>query len=126
MEEIEKFIGDFSAEALEMSTKIAGVALVADSGVVVYQTENFDLKNQGGVICQVHEGLESFELNNFQYSVSHSSSGGIVAKSTAGMGIIAFAKIQGGFLVVYAMPGADAKRVLSFLKTYVPKCEGLL
>ncbi|SRR6056297_92488 len=126
MEDIQKFINEFSADALEANTKIAGVALITDSGTATYQTENFDLKDQGSTICQVSRGLDSFKLNDFKYSVTESSPAGVIAENCRGMGWIVITVIKGGFLVVFAMPGADAKQVLSFLNDYASKCEGLL
>jgi hypothetical protein len=100
MDEIKKIIDELGIDALESNTKIAGVAVVSDSGNIVYQTDNWDLTNQTNVILNVMKGDRSFVLNDGEFSV--------VKTTTEG----------------YAMPQADPPRALAFLKTYATRLNG--
>ena len=68
MEEVKKIIDDLAIAALEGSTKLAAVAIMSNSGDIVFQTENFDLKNQENVILNVIKGDNSFILNNSNFT----------------------------------------------------------
>ena len=124
MDEIKKIIDELGIDALESNTKIAGVAVVSDSGNIVYQTDNWDLTNQTNVIMNVMKGDRSFVLNNGEFSVVKTTTEGIIGTNDSGMGYIIFAPFQGGVLVSYAMPQADPPKALAFLKTYATRLNG--
>jgi len=124
MDEIKKIIDELGIDALESNTKIAGVAVVSDSGNIVYQTDNWDLTNQTNVILNVMKGDRSFVLNDGEFSVVKTTTEGIIGTNNSGMGHIIFAPFQGGVLVSYAMPRADPPRALAFLKTFAARLNG--
>jgi len=124
MDEIKKIIDELGIDALESNTKIAGVAVVSDSGNIVYQTDNWDLTNQTNVIMNVMKGDRSFVLNDGEFSVVKTTTEGIIGTNDSGMGYIIFAPFQGGVLVSYAMPRADPPKALAFLKTYATRLNG--
>jgi len=124
MDEIKKIIDDLGIDALESNTKIAGVAVVSDSGNIVFQTDNWDLTNQTNVILNVIKGDRSFVLNDGEFSVVETTTEGIIGTNDSGMGHIIFVPFQGGVLVSYAMPQADPPKALAFLKTYAIRLNG--
>jgi len=124
MDEIKNIIDELGILALETNIKIAGVAIMSDSGKVIFQTKNWDLTNQTNIILDVIKGDRSFIFNNIEFSVVETTSEGIIGTSNSGMGHILFIPIQGGTLVSYAMPQADPPKVLSFLKTFAIRLNG--
>jgi hypothetical protein len=126
MEEIKKIVDDMGIDAFENSMNLAAIAVVSDSGNLIYQTENWDLTNQTTIIFDVLNGGTSFNLNNADYTVHESSSNGIIANHISGMGFILMIPFQGGILLSYAIPQADPPRCLTFMKGYAFKLNGLL
>jgi len=126
MDEIKKLIDELGIDALESNTKIAGVAVVSDSGNIVFQTDNWDLTNQTNIILNVIKGARSFVLNDGEFSVVETTTEGIIGTNDSGMGHIIFAPFQGGVLVSYAMPQADPPKALAFLKNYAMRLNGKL
>lgn len=124
MSEMKKFIDDLGIEAFETNLKLAGLAIVSDSGEIIIQTENWNLIGQTNTIINVLKGEKSFELSGGKFSVIETSANGIVATSDTGMGYVLFAPFQGGTLLAYAMPQADTSMALSFLKTNTLKLIG--
>ena len=124
MDEIKKIIDELGIDALESNTKIAGVAVVSDSGNIVFQTDNWDLTNQTNIILNVIKGDRSFVLNDGEFSVVETTTEGIIGTNDSGMGHVIFAPFQGGVLVSYAMPQADPPKALVFLKTFAMKLNG--
>ena len=124
MDEVKNIIDDLGIDALESNTKIAGVAVVSDSGNIVFQTDNWDLTNQTNVILNVMKGDRSFVLNDGKFSVIETTTEGIIGTNDSGMGYIIFVPFQGGVLVSYAMPQADPPKALSFLKTFAMRLNG--
>jgi len=124
MDEIKKIIDDLGIAALESNTKIAGVAVVSDSGNIVFQTDNWDLTNQTNIILNVIKGDRSFVLNEGEFSVVETTTEGIIGTNHSGMGHVIFAPFQGGVLVSYAMPQANPPKALAFLKSYAMRLNG--
>ena len=124
MNEIKKFIDELGIAALEANTKIAGLAVVSDSGKLVFQTDNWDLTNHTNMILNVIKGDRSFILNGGEFSVVATTTEGIIGNSNSGMGHVIFAPFQGGVLVSYAMPQADPPQALAFLKTFAMRLNG--
>lgn len=124
MDEIKNIIEDLGINALESSIKIAAIAVVSDSGDIVFQTDNWDLTNHTDIILNVIKGDRSFVLNNVEYSVVETTTEGIVGTNYDGMGHVIFAPFQGGVLVSYAMPRADTTKALSLLKNYAMRLNG--
>ena len=124
MDEIKKIIDELGIAALEANTKIAAVAVVSDSGDLVFQTDNWDLTNQTNIILNVIKGDRSFVLNDGEFSVVETTTEGIIGTNDSGMGHVIFAPFQGGMLVSYAMPQADPPKALDFLKSYAMRLNG--
>ena len=124
MNEIKNIIDDLGIAALEANTKIAGVAVVSDSGNIVFQTDNWDLTNHTNMILNVIKGDRSFVLNDGEFSVVETTTAGIIGTNDSGMGHIIFAPFQGGVLVSYALPRADPPKALVFLKSYAMRLNG--
>ena len=124
MNEIKNIIDDLGIAALEANTKIAGVAVVSDSGNIVFQTDNWDLTNHTNIILNVIKGDRFFVLNDGEFSVVETTTEGIIGTSDSGMGHIIFVPFQGGVLVSYAMPQADPPKALTFLKTFAMRLNG--
>ena len=124
MDEIKKIIDELGIAALEANTKIAAVAVVSDSGDLVFQTDNWDLTNQTNIILNVIKGDRSFVLNDGEFSVIETTTEGIIGTNDSGMGHVIFAPFQGGMLVSYAMPQADPPKALDFLKSYAMRLNG--
>ena len=124
MDEIKDIIDDLGISALENNLKIAGFAVVSDSGNIVFQTKNWDLTNQTSIILNVIKGDRSFVLSDLEFSVVETTDEGIVGTNESGMGHVIFTPFQGGVLVSYAMPQADPPKALSFLKTFAMRLNG--
>lgn len=126
LDDIKKFIEELGITSFESNMKIASIAVVSDSGDLVYQTDNWDLTNQTDTILNVMNGERTFVLNTYNFSVIETNPEGIVGAHDSGMGYIIFAPFQGGILVSYAMPKADPIKALYFLKNYAIKLNGKL
>ncbi|MFX1470348.1 MAG: hypothetical protein ACFFB8_17025 [Promethearchaeota archaeon] len=124
MDEIKNIIDELGIIALETNIKIAAVAVVSDSGKLVFQTENWDLTNQTKIILKVIKGDKSFVLSKVEYSVVETTSEGIVGTSVSGMGHVLFVPFQGGVLLSYAMPQADTAKAIIFLKNFAMRLNG--
>ncbi|MHA1488837.1 MAG: hypothetical protein ACTSRI_04185 [Promethearchaeota archaeon] len=124
MDEIKNVVDELGIRALESNMKIAGVAVVSDSGNIVFQTDNWDLSNQTNIILNVIKGDRSFVLNDGEFSVVETTTEGIIGTNDSGMGHVIFAPFQGGVLVSYAMPKADPPKALAFLKTFAMRLNG--
>lgn len=118
MEEIKNIIDDLAIEAFETSTGIAGVAVMAESGSLIYQTSNFDISKQTNVILSVLNGESSFTLSSLPFSVVERKQEGIIATNPGGMGHGIFVPFEGGVLVAYAMPQADTSKAFAMLRKY--------
>lgn len=126
MNDIKKIVEELGIVSFESNMKIASIAVVSDSGDLVYQTDNWDLTNQTDTILNVMNGERTFVLNTYNFSVIETNPEGIVGVNDSGMGYVIFATFQGGILVSYAMPQADPIKALSFLKNYAMKLNGKL
>ncbi|MFX1297283.1 MAG: hypothetical protein ACFFD2_20820 [Promethearchaeota archaeon] len=126
MDDIKKFIEELGITSFESNMKIASIAVVSDSGDLVYQTDNWDLTNQTDTILNVMKGERIFVLNNFSFSVIETTPEGIVGANDSGMGYVIFAPFQGGVLLSYVMAKADPIKALHFLKNYGIKLNGKL
>lgn len=124
MDEIKSIVDDMGIAALENNIKIAAIAVLSDSGNLVYQTENWDLTNETQILLNVINGERSFTLSDVEYSVVGTTSEGIIGTSNKGMGHVILAPFQGGMLVSYAMPQADPPKALTFLKSYAMRLNG--
>ncbi|MFX1268582.1 MAG: hypothetical protein ACFFAK_11540 [Promethearchaeota archaeon] len=124
MDEIKKIIDELGITALETNIKIASVAVVSDTGVILFQTENWDLTNQTNNILNAIKGARSFVFNNLEFSVVETAPEGIIGTNNDVMGHVIIAPFQGGILVAYAMPQANPPKALSFLKTFAIKLNG--
>ena len=118
MDEIKKIIDDLAIEAFEANTKIASLAIISDSGYLIYQTENWDLSSYTDIILNVINGERIFVINNMNFSVVETSPTGIIASSESGMGHAIYALFQGGVLVSYVKPGGDPHAALNFLNKF--------
>jgi hypothetical protein len=121
-----KIIDELSVTALEESTKIAGIAIVSKVGEIIYQTENFNVRNQENVILNELNGESSFTLNNYRYIVTESSSEGIIAENDGGMGYLIITPFHGGVLIAYSLVGANTRENISFLKKYTDRLGTVL
>jgi len=119
MDDIKNFIDDLGIAAFEANLKLAGLAVVSDSGDLVFQTENWDLNNEIDNILNIIKGNDSIVINGAKFSVVSTTPDGIIATNEGGMGHILFTPFQGGVLVSYAMAQADTSKALSFLKSNV-------
>ena len=126
MDEIKNIIDDLGIAALETSIKIAAVAVVSNSGNIVFQTENWDLTNQTNFIFNANKEDRSFVLSNVKYSVVENTTEGIIGTNDSGMGHIIIVPFQGGVLVSYAMPQANPPKALLFLKNFAMRLNGKL
>lgn len=124
MDEIKNIIGDLGIAALESSTKIAGVAVISDSGNLVYQTDNWDLTNETNTVLNVIKGDPTFNLSGGDFNIVERTTDGIIGTSNSGMGHVIFSHFEGGVLVAYAFPQADPPKALDFLKTYSMRLNG--
>jgi len=124
MDEIKNIIDELGIIAFEANMQIAGLAVVSDSGDLIYQTSNWDLTNQTHIISNLIKGASSFVFNDDQFSVVETTSEGIIGTSDSGMGHILFVPFQGGVLVSYAIPKAEPPKVLSFLKSHATRLNG--
>jgi len=124
MDEIKKIIDELGNTSLENSIHIAGVAVVADSGNVVFQTSNWDLTSLTNAVLSLIKGDPSFIMNDVDFTIVEKTSEGIIATNNSGMGHVLFVPFQGGVLLSYAMPQADPPKALSFLKTFAMRLNG--
>ena len=124
MAEIKNFVDEMGIAAFEANIKIAGIAVISDSGIIVFQTDNWDLKNEIDDILNIIKGSTSIDLNGATFSVISTASDGVIATNESGMGHVLFAPFQGGVLVSYAMAQADTSIALNFLKGYAMRLSG--
>jgi hypothetical protein len=124
MEEIKNIVDDLGNDSLENSINLAGVAVVADSGDVVFQTSNWDLASLTNAVKQIINGDPLFIMNDVEFTIVETTSEGIIATNKLGMGHVLFVPFQGGVLLSYAMPQANPPKALAFLKTYAMRLNG--
>jgi hypothetical protein len=124
MTEIKGIIDDIGISALENNIKIAALAILSDSGKLIHQTENFDLKNQGSILLNAMKGKKTLTLNNIEFIIQGNPSEEIIGTSKAGMGYLIILPFQGGLLVSYALPQADPTKASAFLKSYTVRLDG--
>lgn len=124
MDEIKNIIDELGITALETNIKIAAIAVVADSGKLVFQTENWDLTNQTTILLNVIKGDLSFILSNVKYSVVETTTEGFIGTNDNGMGHVIIAPFLGGMLVSYALPKANPPEALTFLKNFAMRLNG--
>jgi hypothetical protein len=124
MEDIKKIVEDLGNNSLESNIGLAGVAVIADSKELIFQTINWDLHNLQTAISSLIEGDSSFILNDTKFNIVEKTSEGIIAASPDGRGYVLFLPFQGGVLLSYAMPQSDPKEGLEFLKKYAKKLDG--
>jgi hypothetical protein len=124
MDDIKNFIDDLGIAAFEANIKIAGIAVISDTGNIIHQTANWDLKKHTSKIMNIIKGENAIDLNGNNFSVNKKSSEGIIATNERGMGHVIFTPFQGGVLVSYAMPQSNPSNALSFLKPYAIRLNG--
>ncbi len=126
MDDIKKIVDELGITAFESNIKIASIAVVSDSGELIYQTDNWDLEKHTNIILNVINGDNSFVLNNMEFSVVESNIKGKIATTHNNMGHILFALFQGGVLVSYMLPKGDTYPALSLLIKFAEKLNGKL
>lgn len=126
MEEIKSIIDDLGNDSLEKSIGIAGIAVISDEGQLIYQTENFDVKNQTASILSAIDGKNSFTVSGSAFNVVERKSEGIIGTNEAGMGHLIIVPVHGGYLVSYALPQADPTKCLTFILDHSNKLNGKL
>ena len=126
MNEIKKLIDDMGIYSFENSMKIAGLAVLSDSGEISYQTENWDLSGYQDIFFSAFKGINSIEYNNLEFLIERVSEDSIIGASTQGMGYIIGVSFKGGILLCYALPGGNSNNILAFLKTYTFQFQNLL
>lgn len=124
MTEIKDIIDDIGIVAFENNIKIAALAVMSNSGNIIYQTENFNLSNQENDLLNAMKGIKSFKINDQEYLLEGADSEGIIGTNTKGMGYILLLPFQGGILVSYALPQAEPTKALEFLKNFTIKLNG--
>ncbi|MBD3215313.1 MAG: hypothetical protein GF311_22080 [Candidatus Lokiarchaeota archaeon] len=124
MKEIKNIIDNLGNDSLENNIGLAGVAVLSDSRELIHQTSNWDLNNLQTAIASIIEGDSSFILNDTEFSIVEKTTEGIIATNPNGKGYVLFVPFQGGVLFSYAMPHADPKQGLEFLKKYAKELDG--
>jgi len=124
MEDIKKIMEELGIESLEKNINLAGLVIVNESQEVIYQTSNWDLPDLQGALSDIKKGEDSFKLNTLDFKIVEESSEGIIATNLNGMGHILYVPIQGAILLSYAMPQADPKKAIEFLKQFSKKLKG--
>jgi hypothetical protein len=124
MSEIKGIIDDIGISALENNIKIAALAVISDSGKVIHQTENFDIRNQANILLSALKEKKSIKINDLEFILEGNSSEGLIGTNKDGMGYLIFVPFEGGVLVSYALPRAEPTKALSFLKIYTIKLDG--
>jgi len=124
MEDIKKIIEELGIESLEKSIDLASLAIVNENQDLIYQTSNWDLHDLKAALSSISKGEDSMKLNDFEFKIVEKSSEGIIATNLNGMGYILYVPFQEGILLSYAMPTADAKKAIEFLKQYAKKLNG--
>ena len=119
MDDIKSFIEDLGIAAFEANIKIAGLAVVSNSGELIHHTENWDISNQTDALLNLLKGEKSIIIQGYNFIVVKANNDGIIATSESGMGHIILAPFQKGILISYAMPQANPNEALDFLKHYV-------
>ncbi|OLS13978.1 MAG: hypothetical protein RBG13Loki_2374 [Promethearchaeota archaeon CR_4] len=119
MVDINSLMEDIAIAAFENNTKIASLALVAETGNVVYQTKNWDLSHQTNIIFDVVKGIREFIFNNLKFSVTSTDPTRIVGVNEGGMGAVVILRYKEGFLLSYVMPGGSPESALNFLEHYI-------
>ena len=124
MNDLKSFIDDLGIAAFESGLNLAGLAIISDSGELILQTENWNLKNDTKNILKVINGELLLEIGGGKFLVADTSANGIIATSDSGMGFVLLVPFQGGVLVSYAMPQADTSKALEFLKSNAIQLNG--
>jgi uncharacterized protein (AIM24 family) len=119
MDDIKSFIEDLGIAAFEANIKIAGLAVVSNSGELIHHTENWDISNQTDALLNLLKGEKSIILQGHNFIVVKANNDGIIVTSESGMGHVILAPFQKGILISYAMPQANPNEALDFLKHYV-------
>ncbi|MBD3350309.1 MAG: hypothetical protein GF364_02375 [Candidatus Lokiarchaeota archaeon] len=125
MENISNIIDDLSIASLENSINLAAVAVISDEGKILFQTENFDLRNNTSFVFEVLQGKEAFIVNNLDFKVDIVNEDAVFCSNTQGMGHIVLTPYQGGAILAFAMPNADLSKIVPFLQPFVKRLNAL-
>ena len=118
MAEINNLMEDIAIDAFEKSIGIASLALISDTGKIIYQTKNWDLLSQATTILDVVNGNKQFMLNDIEFSVTNTDPSRFVGQNESGMGSVLIIPMTGAIFIAYAIPGATAEDTLDFLQSY--------
>ena len=125
MEKFKSILEDLSNESLENKINLASIAILTESGNLIFQTKNWDISKNTQDILNFFESKESIIINNMKFSVTSSDSNGITATSEVGMGYLLFAKIGNGYIVSYALPGGNPDRGLEIIQKFSGRIKEL-
>ncbi|MFW9949610.1 MAG: hypothetical protein ACFFKA_05740, partial [Candidatus Thorarchaeota archaeon] len=70
MDDFKNFVQDLGIDAFESNIKIAGVAIISNSGSLIFQTENWDIKSHIKTIIEVMRAPKSFVFNGINFLVT--------------------------------------------------------
>jgi hypothetical protein len=119
MDDVKSFIEDIGIAAFEANIKIAGLAVISNSGELIYYTENWDISTQIDSFLNLLKGEKSIIIQGQKFIVTKANNEGIIASSESGMGHVILVPFQKGVLISYAIPKANPNEALDFLKHYV-------
>ncbi|MHA1284806.1 MAG: hypothetical protein ACTSQP_20075, partial [Promethearchaeota archaeon] len=105
------FIDDLGTFAFENRIHIAALAVISNTGDLLYQTENFDLEKETNIILDLIDRPQNYTIANLEYEITEVTSEYIIA----GMGSLVIIPFQKGVLVSFALPQADLAQVKSYL-----------
>ncbi len=123
---LKKFIDDLGTFAFENRIHIAALAVISNTGDLLYQTENFDLEKETNIILDLIDRPQNYTIANLEYEITEVTSEYIIGTNTAGMGSLVIIPFQKGVLVSYALPQADLAQVKSYLIQSASKLNEIL
>lgn len=125
MEKFKSILEDLSNESLENKINLASIAILGNSGKLIYQTENWDISKDTQEILNLFDKKGSITINNMKFNVTSIDSNGITTTSEVGMGYLLFAKIGNGYIASYALPGGNPARGLEIIQKFSDRIKEL-
>ncbi|MBD3354025.1 MAG: hypothetical protein GF364_21260 [Candidatus Lokiarchaeota archaeon] len=109
---------------LEEDQNVGGVAVIANDGTLVYQTENWDLTSEvQNVLDSVNAG-SSTVLLGVKYMIVERTPERIIGTNIQGKGHLIFAPFDGGVLATYILPQVGPREALFNVQSYAQKLKG--
>ena len=114
-------------ELLDEELNVGGAAVITKAGGMVYQTENWDLRNEIPSILNLFEsGGSSITLLGIKYMIVENTPERIIGTNITGQGHIIIAPFENGMLVTWIIPQVGPRDALFNVQTFAQKLNHII